>query len=105
MSIDVYANVTRDNSIIYQKVWFQIDRMSELEASTYSEPPNFLYNAYMLGNLDLRQNDFLVDINNTDPITGKAKAYQVINEIERFPDMHLQFNVKRADRSLITRGT
>lgn len=103
MSLDVFANVTRDNSILYQNILFQIDRMSEVEAMTYSMPPYYSYNGFLIGNLDIRQNDYILDRNTNDPITGQPKAYQIVNEPEHFID-HIEFQCIRADRAQITRG-
>lgn len=105
MSIDVIANVARDNMTLFSNQLFQIDRMTMMEAMTYSLPPHFSYDGYVLGPLDLRQNDYLIDTINTDPVTTRAKTYQVVNEPERFPDGHIEFMCIRADRSQITRGT
>ena len=103
MSNDVYGKVTRNNVQVYARVLFQIDRMSEVEAMTYSLPPNFSFNGYLLGTLDLRQNDYIVDLNTSNPVTTMPKAYQITNQPESFPDAHTEFQCIDADRAAITR--
>lgn len=105
MSIDVHGRVTRDNTQIYADILFQIDRMSEVEALSYSQPPSYLYNAFCLGIYDLRQNDYIEDIYRIDPVTGLPKAYQILNEPEPFDDQHMEFQCARADRAALTRST
>lgn len=104
MSKDIHGQVMRDNVQVYKDILFQIDRMSSVETLAHaSYPPYFLYNGYCMGQFDLRQNDYIVDLYNKDPVTNQAKAYQIINEIESFPDMHVEFDCARADRAALTR--
>ena len=104
MSLDVYGNVTRDNVVVFSNIFFQIDRMSNLEAMSYSLPPYFSYDGFVQGPLAIRQNDYIVDVQRTDVTTGQSKAYQIVNEPEAFPDGHVEFLCIRADRASITRG-
>lgn len=103
MSVDVYADVKRDGVIVHTDKTFQLDRMSEVEAMTYSLPPHFSYDGYHIGILDLRQNDYIVDKVNRDPVTSLPKEYQITNEPESFPDAHVEFQCIRADKAAITR--
>lgn len=105
MSIDVYASVLRDNAIVFSSILFQIDRMSNLEAMAHSLPPYFSYDGFVQGPLAIRQNDYIIDGQRTDAVTTQAKAYQIVNEPEIFPDGHVEFLCIRADRASITRGT
>ncbi|GAC1471376.1 MAG: hypothetical protein PVSMB5_19950 [Ktedonobacteraceae bacterium] len=105
MSSDVHGIVTRDGAQIFPKVTFQIERMSEMEASAHGgQSPYYLYNGFCLGAYDLRQNDYIVDLYNVDPVTNQPKAYQIINEPESFPDQHMEFQCARANRAMLTRG-
>jgi len=103
MSDDVYGKVTRNNVQVYAKVLFQIDRMSQIEAMTYSLPPHYSFDGYCLGKLDLRQNDYITDLNVNNPVTTMPKAYQITNIPENFPDNHMEFQCIDADRASITR--
>lgn len=110
MSIDVYGKVLRDNVQIYptvggQPILFQMDRMSAVEAMSYSIAPYYLYDGFCEGPYLLRQNDYIVDVYNVDPVTNQAKAYQIINEPESFPDIHIEFSCARSDRAALTRGS
>lgn len=106
MSTHIMGQVTRDNTQTYESLVFQIDRMGEVEAITHSAPPGYLYNGIIEGIYDLRQNDYIVDLVNTDPVTAQAKAYQIINE----PELHdltqtMEFQCMRADRAQLTRSS
>lgn len=102
MSSDIYGKVTRDGVVIYPSILFQIDRMSTIEAMSYSMPPHYLYDASCTGPYVLRQNDYITDLYNVDPITSQAKAYQIINEPESFPDTYIELSCARADRANLT---
>ena len=106
MSTRITAKVTRDNTQIYDDLVFKIDRMGEVEALSYSVPPSYLYNGIIEGIYDLRQNDYIVDLVNVDPVTTQPKAYQIINE----PEPHeltqtMEFQCARADRAALTRSS
>jgi hypothetical protein len=106
MSTHITAKVTRDTVQIYASLVFQIDRIGEVEALTYSASPSFLYNGIIEGIYALRQNDYIVDLNNVDPVTTQAKIYQIINE----PEPHeltqtMEFQCMRADRAALTRSS
>jgi hypothetical protein len=103
MSSDVYGKVLRNNSQVYPKILFQVDRMSEVESMTYSLPPHYSFNGYCLGTFDLRQNDYITDLNTNNPVTSLPKAYQITNIPESFPDNHMEFQCIDADRAAITR--
>jgi hypothetical protein len=102
MSTDIYGKVTRDGAIVYQNILFQIDRMSAIEAMSYSQPPHFLYDGFCTGPYVLRQNDYIVDLYNVDPVTNQPKAYQIINEPEPYPNGYIEFSCARADRAALT---
>lgn len=101
MSSDIYGKVTRDGVVIYPSILFQIERMSAVEAMTYSEPPHFMYDGFCTGPYDLRQNDYIIDLYNTNPVTSQKKAYMIYNEPESFPDGHIEFSCKSADRAAV----
>ncbi len=106
MSTHITAKVMRDNTQIHASLVFQIDRMGEVEALSHSAPPSYLYNGIIEGIYALRQNDYIVDLNNTDPVTTQAKSYQIINE----PEPHeltqtMEFQCMRADRAALTRSS
>lgn len=102
----IRGKITRDTALIYDSLVFQIDSMSDVEALSHSAPPSYLYNAIVEGIYDLRQNDYITDLKNVDPITQQFKAYQIISE----PGEHeltqtMEFQCMRADRAALTRSS
>ena len=98
MSNDAYVTVKRGGSPVatIPPFYVQIDNMGQAEAAYYGgAAPYQRYSIYATAIYDLRQEDLLVDIKNTDPKTNALKQYRIINDPEPFPDMHMEMVADR----------
>lgn len=92
----ITTKVMRAGSQVYTNIFLQMDNMGAMESSYYGgAAPYFRYNGYILGNLTLYQGDLLVDLHNSDPKTGSATQYRIIDDPESFPDGHIEISCDR----------
>jgi hypothetical protein len=103
MSSDILATVTRDGTVIYGSpipIAFQLDFATEMEQhGGYGMVPSYRYEGYCPQILDIRQNDYLQDTVNKDPVTNTPVQYQIVGKPEKFPDGHMEF--KADDRRTV----
>lgn len=96
----IAVSVLRDGLVIAEDVAMNIERNAQLEMSTYSAAPHYRYDAVLQyplpGGYVLRMNDYLRDELNTDNVTGSPLMYQVVNQPEKWPDGHYEFEVDDA---------
>ena len=100
MIIETLVTVTRDGVQLYQDIATQIEFVGDMEMHVSGGvSPFYRYEGFIWKIIDMRQNDYLKDQLNTDPITGIAVEYQVIGKPGRFPDGHMEF---KADDRRVT---
>jgi hypothetical protein len=96
---DIIADVTRDGTAIYTGKPFRLEYAGDMEMQVpggYGMTPYYRYQGFIRQILDIRQNDYLKDQVNIDPVTNTNVMYQVISIPERFPDGHMEFKADNA---------
>lgn len=94
MSLETLVTVTRDGNQLYSNVAIQLDYAADMEMHVPGGmTPFYRYIGFIWQKIDVRQNDYLSDQLNTDPVTNTPKTYQVVNKPEPFPDGHLELKL------------
>lgn len=107
---DIIADVKRDGTTVYTSKPFRIEYTGDMEmhvAGGYGAAPFYRWQGYSHQVLDLRQNDFLVNIQHIDPLTSSLVAWndaqsglpmtlQVINIPERLSSGRLELKLDSA---------
>ena len=77
---DIIADVERDGAIVASGKPFRLEYVGDMEmhvAGGYGAAPFYRYEGYSRGWLDLRQNDYLVNVQHIDPLTSQLAAWNV----------------------------
>jgi hypothetical protein len=92
----ISVKVLRTESQIYAKLDCQLDKMSNEEASKYGGAAPFMrYWCFIQEDVTVLADDVLVDLNNTDPKTGKNTVYTAVSDGETFDDLHTEIVVDK----------
>lgn len=100
MSELMLVNTYRDGALTLQNLVVEKHFLSESEQhAPFGRSPFYQYLCIVQGKYDIKQNDYLKDQQNTDPVTSAPYAYQITTKPELFPDGHMEFH---ADDARIT---
>jgi hypothetical protein len=97
MSETLLVTTTRDGVQKLQNLVVEKHFISESEQhGPYGIRPFYQYLCIAQGIYDIKQNDYMKDQNNTDPITSAPYAYQIVSKPEPFDDGHMEFHANDA---------
>lgn len=97
MSEMILVSTFRDNTLNLQNIPVEKHFISESEQhGPYGIRPFYQYLCIVQGLYDIKQNDYLKDQQNNDPVTNAPYAYQVTTKPEPFDDGHMEFHANDA---------
>lgn len=97
MSEMLLVTTTRDGAPILTNLVVEKHFISESEQhGPYGVRPYYQYLCIVDGIYDIRQNDYMKDQKNNDPVTNAPYVYQIVTKPEPFEDQQLQFHANDA---------